>query len=87
MRRIMIVLIRFYQMTLSALFGPNCRFYPSCSAYFIEALEKHGTLKGSALGVSRICRCHPWNDGGYDPVPEPKGREEAENAASTRHDS
>ncbi len=72
MRRILIALIRLYQMTLSALLGSNCRFYPSCSAYFIEALEKHGTIKGSALGVGRICRCHPWNDGGYDPVPEPK---------------
>ncbi len=69
MKWIMISLIRLYQMTLSGLFGPQCRFYPSCSHYFIEALQKHGTVRGTGLGVRRICRCHPWNDGGYDPVP------------------
>jgi uncharacterized protein len=72
MSRILIALIRLYQMTLSVVFGPHCRFYPSCSAYCIEALEKHGAVRGASLGVARICRCHPWNAGGYDPVPNSK---------------
>lgn len=76
MRRILIALIRLYQMTLSVVFGPRCRFYPSCSAYFIEALEKHGVIRGGGMGVARICRCHPWHPGGYDPVPDRKVEEE-----------
>jgi putative membrane protein insertion efficiency factor len=61
--------IRLYQLTLSKVLGPHCRFYPSCSAYFIEALERHGAIRGSWLGLKRIGRCHPWHPGGYDPVP------------------
>ncbi len=80
MSKIMIALIRLYQMTLSVIFGPTCRFYPSCSNYFIEALEKHGPLRGSSLGVRRICRCHPWHPGGYDPVPPKNGLSEQGNA-------
>jgi len=70
------LLIRFYQIFLSPalhlLAGPGggCRFEPTCSQYFLEAVEKHGNLKGSWLGVKRICRCHPWGGHGYDPVPE-----------------
>lgn len=62
-------LIRAYQRLVSPLFPPSCRYYPSCSAYAIEALERHGLAKGSALAVRRILRCHPFNPGGYDPVP------------------
>lgn len=61
--------IRCYKRLLSPLLGPHCRYYPSCSSYFIQALETHGTLKGSWLGLCRICRCHPLSAGGIDPVP------------------
>lgn len=69
MKRIMILLIRGYQIFISPLFPRTCRFYPTCSAYFIQALEKYGVFKGSYLGIKRILKCHPWNPGGYDPVP------------------
>lgn len=61
--------IRFYQYTISPLTPPSCRFVPTCSQYGIEAIRKHGALKGSWLTVKRICRCHPWGGSGYDPVP------------------
>jgi len=64
------VLIRFYQITLSPFWGAQCRFYPTCSCYAIEALKQHGALKGSYLTLNRICRCNPWARGGVDPVPE-----------------
>lgn len=63
-------LIRGYQWFISPILPKSCRFYPSCSAYAIEALDKHGPAKGLWLAARRIGRCHPWNDGGYDPVPE-----------------
>lgn len=77
-RAIMIGFIRLYQHTLSIIIGPQCRFYPSCSNYFIEALRTHGSARGTWLGVRRICRCHPWNPGGYDPVPPAKREKESE---------
>lgn len=61
-------MIRFYQICISPLFPRTCRFYPTCSAYFIQALEKYGVFKGSYLGIKRILKCHPWNKGGYDPL-------------------
>jgi len=69
-KKIMIFLIRIYQIFISPLFPPTCRFYPTCSTYFIQALEKHGVVKGSYLGMKRILKCHPGNPGGYDPVPD-----------------
>jgi putative membrane protein insertion efficiency factor len=69
MRHVLKILIRAYQWVLSPLLGPRCRFYPSCSQYAIEALESHGALRGSWLSARRICRCHPFNPGGFDPVP------------------
>ena len=66
---ILIGLIRLYQWTIGPLIGETCRFYPSCSQYAVEALEKHGVMRGVGLAVKRICRCHPWNPGGVDPVP------------------
>ena len=70
MAQALIFLIRCYQRLLGPLLGPRCRFYPSCSSYAIEAVERFGPVKGSALAVHRICRCHPLNPGGFDPVPE-----------------
>ncbi len=63
----LIGLARFYQMTLSPIMGRHCRFHPSCSAYFIEAVQKYGAIRGGWRGIRRICRCNPWNPGGYDP--------------------
>ena len=63
----MIGAVRLYQWTLSPLLGNVCRFRPSCSHYFIGAVKKYGPLRGGVQGVKRICRCHPWNPGGYDP--------------------
>jgi len=69
MRFVLKLLIRGYQLTLSPLLGPRCRFYPSCSHYAMEAIETHGAPRGVWLTVKRIGRCHPFNDGGFDPVP------------------
>ena len=63
----LIGIVRVYQWTLSPWLGRHCRFHPTCSAYFIESVGKHGAVKGSWRGVLRICRCHPWHPGGYDP--------------------
>lgn len=64
-----IFLIRFYQAAISPYLRPSCRFQPTCSQYGIEALKKHGPIKGLWLTVKRISRCHPWGGSGYDPVP------------------
>lgn len=72
MKRVLIGVIRCYQLFLSPMLGSNCRYYPSCSHYTQEALQKHGALRGSWLGLKRISRCHPWHEGGVDLVPEPK---------------
>lgn len=69
MRRLAIGLIKLYQRTFSRIMPPTCRFEPSCSTYAIEAIEVHGLIKGGWMGVRRICRCHPFSDGGCDPVP------------------
>ncbi|MFR5263464.1 MAG: membrane protein insertion efficiency factor YidD [Christensenellales bacterium] len=63
-----ILIIRIYQIFISPLTPATCRFYPTCSTYFIQALEKYGLIKGTYLGIKRILRCHPWNPGGYDPL-------------------
>lgn len=65
--KVLIGLVRVYQYTISPLIGQRCRFYPSCSNYFIEAIRKYGALRGSIRGVWRILRCNPWNPGGIDP--------------------
>ena len=69
MKTAALFLIRVYKATLSPLLGTRCRFYPSCSEYTYEAIVKYGVLKGTALGVRRLLRCHPFHDGGLDPVP------------------
>ncbi|MCY2985543.1 MAG: membrane protein insertion efficiency factor YidD [Planctomycetota bacterium] len=60
-------MVRFYQRAISPLLGNNCRFSPTCSQYMIEAIEKYGVLRGAWRGTKRICRCHPFTPGGYDP--------------------
>jgi putative membrane protein insertion efficiency factor len=69
--RIALALIRAYQAVISPLLPPGtCRFEPTCSAYGYEAIRRHGILRGGGLAVRRVCRCHPFNPGGYDPVPD-----------------
>jgi len=68
--RLLIALVRGYRLLLSPWLGSACRFYPTCSAYALEALERHGALAGSYLTAARVLRCHPWCEGGCDPVPE-----------------
>ncbi|MDN0084250.1 membrane protein insertion efficiency factor YidD [Crenobacter sp. SG2305] len=69
MSRLLILLIRFYQLAISPWLAPRCRFQPTCSAYAVEALGKHGVFKGGYLAARRLARCHPWGGSGYDPVP------------------
>ena len=70
MRQLFMWTIRAYQLALSPMLGSHCRFYPSCSCYTHTAIERHGVLRGSWLGLRRILRCHPFAEGGYDPVPD-----------------
>jgi putative membrane protein insertion efficiency factor len=67
--RLLIFFIRVYQLTLSRLLGPVCRFYPSCSHYAVDCLRLHGALRGSYLAARRLTKCHPFHPGGYDPPP------------------
>ncbi len=64
------LVLRLYQLTLSPMLGPVCRFAPSCSSYAVTAVRRYGVLHGGWLTARRLLRCHPWNDGGWDPVPE-----------------
>lgn len=70
MTKIMIAIIKAYQIVLSPFFGQQCRFTPTCSHYAIESIQLHGALKGFVLATKRILRCHPWHEGGHDPVPK-----------------
>lgn len=70
MRQLLILLIRTYRYLFSPWLGDVCRFYPSCSEYGLEAVQRHGALKGGWLAARRVCRCHPWHPGGIDPVPD-----------------
>ncbi|MEA1986469.1 MAG: membrane protein insertion efficiency factor YidD [Candidatus Marinimicrobia bacterium] len=73
MKKIFVLIIKFYQVAISPYTRPSCRFQPTCSHYSVEALEKHGFLKGTYLSIRRILKCHPFHEGGYDPVPKIKG--------------
>lgn len=64
----LIAAVWIYRILVRPMLPPSCRFYPSCSEYMIQSLRKHGPFIGAAKGVWRVCRCHPWNEGGYDPV-------------------
>lgn len=70
MRKVLLILIRGYQIVLSPIVGQSCRFYPTCSCYAHTAIERFGAIKGSYMAARRILRCHPWHPGGMDPVPE-----------------
>lgn len=70
MKRVLLALIRLYRLTLSPWLGQQCRFYPTCSHYGEEAIEKYGALRGGWLTIKRIVKCGPWHQGGYDPVPD-----------------
>jgi uncharacterized protein len=70
MKKSLIRSIRIYQRFISSLLPPSCRFTPTCSNYAVEAIDRFGTIQGSYLATKRICRCHPFHPGGYDPVPE-----------------
>ena len=73
MRFILIAIIKFYKYFISPLLGDRCRFYPSCSSYSLEALQLHGVVTGSYLSLKRLLKCHPFHEGGIDPVPEKFG--------------
>lgn len=78
-------MIRGYQLLISPVLPPACRFVPNCSAYAMEAVARHGAVRGSWLAARRVCRCHPWNDGGYDPVPEVNAKITADGKLPSRH--
>ena len=69
MKLLLLAPIRVYQIAISPMLGRRCRFFPCCLEYTVEAVQKYGALKGARLGLKRISRCHPWNPGGFDPVP------------------
>lgn len=85
MSSLLIWLLRGYQLLLSPMLGQNCRFYPSCSGYAIEALRSHGAARGGWLTLRRVCRCHPWNDGGFDPVPPAPHKNSSTTACGCNH--
>ena len=85
MKYLLIGLLKVYRLVISPLYGDVCRYYPSCSAYALGCVEKHGALRGSWYTVRRLLRCHPWAAGGYDPVPgteEPEDSDDAEPAGT-----
>ncbi|MEZ5504998.1 MAG: membrane protein insertion efficiency factor YidD [Gammaproteobacteria bacterium] len=69
MKRLALALLSFYRRYISTMMAPHCRFYPSCSCYAQEAIERYGVTRGGLLTLRRLSRCHPWHPGGYDPVP------------------
>ena len=85
MNRLLVWLLRGYQLLVSPMLGQNCRFYPSCSSYAIEAVEVHGAARGGWLAVRRVCRCHPWHPGGVDPVPRPGEPHSSPTACGCKH--
>ena len=83
MKYVLIGLLRFYRFFISPLYGQVCRYHPTCSAYALEAVTVHGSIKGSWLATRRLASCHPWSEGGYDPVP---GTGKQSDALDTRGD-
>lgn len=85
MKSVLLFLLRAYQLLLSPMLGQNCRFYPSCSNYAREAIATHGAARGGWLAARRLCRCHPWNAGGHDPVPLAPGQQSSTTARGCNH--
>lgn len=86
MTRLMIAIIHLYQLLLSPLLGPCCRFEPSCSHYAVEALRTHGFFRGTWLALRRICKCHPFHPGGFDPVPPKRGHKSDKRSKRLMHE-
>jgi putative membrane protein insertion efficiency factor len=72
LKPLLVGLLKAYRLVISPLYGQVCRYHPTCSAYALEAVQVHGSVRGSLLAVRRVGRCHPWASGGYDPVPAPR---------------
>lgn len=87
MKYILLGLIRLYQLTLSRVLPPTCRFYPSCSQYSYEAISRYGPWRGGSLAVRRVIRCHPLNPGGFDPVPDLNAPEDTSIECPNSHKS
>jgi putative membrane protein insertion efficiency factor len=85
MKTLLVWLLRGYQLLLSPMLGQKCRFYPTCSNYAIEALRTHGAARGSWLAARRVCRCHPWNEGGVDLVPPARAKDSQSAACGCKH--
>ncbi len=84
-RRLVVAVLRLYQLVVSPLYGPTCRFYPSCSQYALIAVERHGVVRGAGLAGWRLLRCHPWNPGGIDDVPPVRGQDEGRTSHDHQH--
>ncbi|WP_221793258.1 membrane protein insertion efficiency factor YidD [Oceanobacter mangrovi] len=82
--RCLLQLIAFYRYAISPLLPARCRFYPTCSAYAVEAIQKHGALKGGSLTVKRLCKCHPWGEHGVDMVPDPDPQDSSSNCCQRK---
>jgi hypothetical protein len=85
MQALIVGLIRLYQWTLSPLLGSNCRFHPTCSHYAVEAVQTHGVVRGLWLALRRVGCCHPWHEGGYDPVPPQTRKSELQDSVGQEH--
>ncbi|WP_203142382.1 membrane protein insertion efficiency factor YidD [Marinobacter mangrovi] len=83
MRQLVLLPVRFYRYAISPLMASHCRHYPTCSAYALEAIERHGILRGGYLTIRRLLRCHPWTEGGYDPVPSVCGHDHGQDEHHT----
>ncbi|OGB20521.1 MAG: membrane protein insertion efficiency factor YidD [Burkholderiales bacterium RIFCSPLOWO2_02_FULL_57_36] len=85
MKKLLLILLRTYQLCISPFLGQNCRFYPSCSEYAVEAIREHGALKGCGLTAVRLCKCHPFHAGGVDPVPPKSAKNPSTTARGCGH--
>ena len=85
MNKLLVLILRGYQILLSPMMGQKCRFYPTCSNYAIEAIRLHGAARGSLLAARRVCKCHPWHEGGVDLVPCPPAKNPPPAASGCNH--